>query len=137
MPCGLADAAAYVFLGAPGHGAALAIVMVMVATGRLLMFDAWWLHTLPGERLPSAVSWSAKTLPPLAIMGAAIDRWHHDDHGLAARPPQGRGLGGLKPWSLTCPSLHANALGSNVRFTSRSGRNAALPSTVKVCHFQT
>jgi hypothetical protein len=55
----------------------------------LLMFDAWWLHTLTGERLRSALAWSTKTLPPIAIMDAAItagrrhdrvtpdhDRWH-------------------------------------------------------------
>jgi len=71
------------------------------------MFDAWWLQ--PGERLPSAVSWSAETLPPLAIMGAAMttDTMMITDLRLARR-----GVGGLMPWSLTCPSLHASTLGS-------------------------
>src|SRR5215467_11360704 len=33
---------------------------------------AWWLRIVPGERLRSARAWSANTLPPIALMGAAM-----------------------------------------------------------------
>jgi len=46
--------------------------LVMATVAGLLTFVAWWLRTLPGERLRSAHAWSAKTLPPIGIMGAAI-----------------------------------------------------------------
>ena len=49
-------------------GAALALATV----AGLFTFVTWWMRSLPGERLRSARAWSAKTLPPIAIMGAAI-----------------------------------------------------------------
>ena len=49
-------------------GAALALATV----AGLFTFVTWWMRTLPGERRRSARAWSAKTLPPIAIMGAAI-----------------------------------------------------------------
>jgi hypothetical protein len=45
--------------------------LVLATVAGLFTFVAWWLRTLPGERLRSAHA-SAKTLPPIGIMGAAI-----------------------------------------------------------------
>jgi hypothetical protein len=44
----------------------------MVAIAGFLTCVAWWLRTVPEERLRTARAWSAKTLPPVAIMGAAM-----------------------------------------------------------------
>jgi hypothetical protein len=48
----------------------VAAVLVMAIVAGLFTFAAWWLRTTPGERLRSA--WSAKALPPIAIIGAAM-----------------------------------------------------------------
>jgi len=58
----------YLVRGLGLMGAAL----VMATVAGLFTFVAWWLRTLPGERLRSAPAWSAKALPPIGIMGAAI-----------------------------------------------------------------
>src|SRR5215467_2949222 len=50
----------------------VAVALVMVAIAGFLTCVAWWLRTVPGEHLRSAQAWSANTLPPIAIMGAAI-----------------------------------------------------------------
>jgi hypothetical protein len=50
----------------------VAVALVMVAIAGFLTCVAWWLRTMPGERLRAALAWSAKTLPPITIMGAAI-----------------------------------------------------------------
>src|SRR5262249_36401682 len=50
----------------------VAVALVIVTIAGFLTCVAWWLRTMPGERLRSALAWSAKTLPPVTIMGAAI-----------------------------------------------------------------
>jgi len=59
--------------------------LVMATVAGLLTFVAWWLRTLPGERLRSAHAWSAKTLPPIGIMGAAITAGAMIEHRVTGR----------------------------------------------------
>jgi len=71
----------YLVRGLGLMGAAL----VMATVAGLFTFFAWRLRTLPGERLRSAQAWSAKTLPPIGIMGVAIAAGAMIEHRVTGR----------------------------------------------------